>query len=198
MAHVEPAAVAGMRIGLFGGSFNPAHKGHLHISKMALERLQLDRVWWLLSPQNPLKNAAAYAPYDDRAKAAFEMIDSPLIELSLFEAEQKLTYSVDTIAQLQKRHPLVKFVWLMGADAFAGLDRWKDWQVIVETIPIAVFDRPGSGQRALNSKVARRYGDFRLEENDAPLLADKKAPAWCFINQPLDYSSSTEIRNDQY
>jgi nicotinate-nucleotide adenylyltransferase len=194
MTHVEPVAEANMRIGLFGGSFNPAHKGHLHVSKTALERLKLDRVWWLLSLQNPLKDAGDYASYEERAQKAREVINSPKIKLSLFEQEQGLIYSIDTIQQLLKRHPRVKFVWLMGADAFAGLDRWKDWQVIVESIPIAVFNRPNSTSRALGSKAAKEYSDFRLNESDANLLVEKKAPAWCFINQPLDYSSSTKIR----
>jgi len=197
MTHVEPIAEANMRIGLFGGSFNPAHKGHLHVSKTALERLKLDRVWWLLSPQNPLKDAGDYASYEDRARSAREVIDSPLIELSFIEREQGLAYSVDTVQQLQKLHRGVKFVWLMGADAFAGLDHWKDWQQIIETLPIAVFNRPDSASRALNSKAAQNYRDFRLDESDAHLLAEKKAPAWCFINQPLDYSSSTRIRTQK-
>lgn len=194
MAHVEPVAKANMRIGLFGGSFNPAHKGHLHISKTALERLKLDRVWWLLSPQNPLKDTSGYASYEDRAQSALKVIDNPQIELSLFEQQRNLTYSINTIKQLLELHSQVKFVWLMGADAFAGLDNWKDWRNIVEIIPIAVFNRPGSRARALNSKAAQDYSDFRLEEKDASLLAGKKPPAWCFINQPPDYSSSTKIR----
>lgn len=194
MAHVEPFTQANMRIGLFGGSFNPAHMGHLHLSKTALKRLQLDRVWWLLSPQNPLKNAADYAPYETRAQSARNLIDSPHINLSFFEANHNLTYSVDTIQHLQRLHPQVRFVWLMGADAFAGFDRWKDWQTIANTIPIAVFNRPGSGLRALNSKAAQRYGAYRLDDSDAPLLANHKAPAWCFINQRLDASASTNLR----
>jgi len=194
MTYVEPAAEDNMRIGLFGGSFNPAHKGHLHISKTALERLKLDRVWWLLSPQNPLKDASEYASYEERAQSALKIIDSPEIVLSFFEQQQNLTYSVDTIRQLLERHARAKFVWLMGADAFADLDCWKDWQVIMETIPIAVFNRPEYGNRALTSKAARLYGDFRLDESEAPLLADRRAPAWCFINQPLDYSASSKIR----
>jgi len=194
MSGSEPIAEANMRIGLLGGSFNPAHGGHLYISKIALDRLKLDQVRWLLSPQNPLKHADDYELYEKRAQTARTVIDTPRIVLSFFEQEHGLTYSVETIRQLLEQHPQVKFVWLMGADAFAGLDRWKDWRNIVETIPIAVFNRPGSRARALNSKAAQYYSDFRLEEKDAPLLAGKKAPAWCFINQPPDYSSSTKIR----
>ncbi len=194
MAHGEPVAKANMRIGLFGGSFNPAHKGHLHVSNTALQCLKLDRVWWVLSPKNPLKNVGDYAPYEDRVHQALKVINTAKIELSLFEQQQNLTYSVDTIEQLLKRHPRVKFVWLMGADAFADLDCWKDWQKIVETIPIAVFNRPDNSHRALSSKAAKNYSDFRLKESDASLLVETKAPAWCFINQPLDYSSSTDIR----
>ncbi len=194
MGDVEPIAAANMRIGLFGGSFNPAHGGHLHISRTALERLQLDRVWWLLSPQNPLKEAKDYAPYAQRAQSAREVIDIPEIELSFFEHEQKITYSVDTIRQILQLYAGVKFVWLMGADAFAGLDRWKDWRVIVETIPIAVFNRPDFAKPALESKAAQLYAEFRLAEEDAALLPGKSAPAWCFINQPVDYTTSTAIR----
>ena len=194
MTRTEPAAKANMRIGLFGGSFNPAHKGHLHISKTALERLALDRVWWLLSPQNPLKNAADYASYEERARSARAVIDDPRIILSSFEREHGFLYSVETIRHLLRLHPRVKFVWLMGADAFAGLDRWKDWQEIMENIPVAVFDRPEYGERAQASTAAQRYGSFRLAQDAAPVLADKKAPAWCFIHQPLDNTSSTQIR----
>ena len=194
MEDVKPVAKAHMRIGLFGGSFNPAHSGHLHISKIALERLQLDRVWWLLSPQNPLKEAKDYAPYDQRVQSAREVIDIPEIELSCFEHEQKITYSADTIRRLLQLHAGVEFVWLMGADAFAGLDLWKDWRIIIETIPIAVFNRPGFAKAALGSKAAQFYAEFRLDEADAALLPGKKAPAWCFISQPVDYTTSTAIR----
>jgi len=194
MSQFEPIAEANMRIGLFGGSFNPAHGGHLHISKTALERLKLDLVWWLLSPQNPLKNAEDYAPYADRARSARDIIDNSKIELSFFEHEQKLNYSVDTIRRLLELHAEIKFVWLMGADAFADLDRWKDWRTIIETIPIAIFNRPGFTKSALGSKAAQLYAEFRLDEEDAALLPGKKAPAWCFINQPLDYTTSTQIR----
>jgi len=194
MGDVEPITKSRQRIGLFGGSFNPAHSGHLHISKTALERLKLDLVWWLLSPQNPLKQAKVYAPYADRAQSARKVIDTAKIELSCFEHEQNITYSVDTIQQLLQLHAETEFVWLMGADAFASLDRWKDWRVIVETIPIAVFNRPGFANAALGSKAAELYAEFRLDEEDAALLPGKKAPAWCFINQPVDYTTSTDIR----
>ena len=194
MGDVEPVVKTNQHIGLFGGSFNPAHSGHLHISKTALERLKLDRVWWLLSPQNPLKDAHDYAPYGDRAQSARKVIDTPKIELSFFEHEQNITSSVDTIHQLLQLHTGIKFVWLMGADAFAGLDSWKDWRIIIETIPIAVFNRPGFTNPALGSKAARLYAKFRLDEEDAALLPGKKAPAWCFINQPLDFTASTDIR----
>ena len=194
MNDVGPVVEENMRIGLFGGSFNPAHSGHLHISKIALECLKLDRVWWLLSPQNPLKEAKDYASYVDRAQSARAVIDIPEIELSFFEQQQKITYSVDTIRQLLELHGDVDFVWLMGADAFAGLECWKDWRTIFETIPIAVFNRPEFTKTALESKAARLYAEFRLDERDAALLPGKKAPAWCFISQPLDYTSSTDIR----
>lgn len=196
LTHAKPIATAKMRIGLFGGSFNPAHQGHLHIAKTALKRLQLDKVWWLLSPQNPLKNKQDYASYEDRAASALGVIDTPQIELSYFEAEHNLTYSVDTITQLQKLHPQTHFVWLMGADGFADLDNWHAWQTIVETIPIAIFNRPGFGFKALGSKAAQRYGAYRFDEYDAALLPGHSAPAWCFMNQPLDFSASRDIRSE--
>lgn len=195
MVHTKPIAGANMRIGLFGGSFNPAHQGHLHISKTALKRLGLDKVWWLLSPQNPLKDPEQYASYEDRAASALEIIDTPKIVLSYFEAEQQITYSVDTIAQLQTLFPNTQFVWLMGADAFAGLDRWHAWRKIVETIPLAIFNRPEFGLKALSSKVALRYAAYRIDESDAARLPGLEAPAWCFINQPLDDAASRDIRN---
>ena len=184
----------GMRVGLLGGSFNPAHAGHRHISLIALKRLQLDRIWWLVSSQNPLKPVTGMAPLADRLKSANASAAHPRIVVSCIERRLRTTYTKDTLAALQRRWPLVQFVWLMGADNLAQLPRWRDWNQIMHLMPVAVLDRPGSGNKALHGKAAQRYAAARLPLSSATCLANQPAPAWIFIPCRLHPASSTAIR----
>ncbi len=184
----------GMRVGLLGGSFNPAHAGHRHISLVALKRLQLDRVWWLISPQNPLKPAQGMASLADRVKSASATARHPRIVVSTIERRLRTTYTRDTLAALQRRWPGVRFVWLMGADNLVQLPRWRDWNRILHQMPMAVLDRPGSGIKALHGKAAQRYAAARLPLASATRLANQPSPAWIFIACRLHPASSTAIR----
>jgi len=184
----------GLRIGLLGGSFNPAHKGHRHISLFALQRLRLDAVWWLVSPQNPLKPIDGMATFDDRFASAEEVAQHPRIVVSDIESRIGTRYTADTLRVLQQRHSRHRFVWVMGADNFIQLSRWRDWTAIVEMVPIAVFARPGYSQQSLFSVAAHRYRRNRLSGHAATGLADRKTPAWIFMHTPLHPASATEIR----
>ncbi len=184
-----------LRIGLLGGSFNPAHEGHLHISKVALARLGLDQVWWLVSPQNPLKDAGETAAYDQRFKAAQEVAKHPRIRVSDFEQRHNCGYTIDTLLALKHAYPTHRFVWLMGADNLAGFHHWRNWRQIARTVPIAVIDRPGNATRALASPAAQQLARYRLDEGDLTLIGKRAAPAWVFLTGPLSPLSSTQIRD---
>lgn len=184
----------GQRIGLLGGSFNPAHGGHLAISREALRRLRLDRVWWLVSPQNPLKSTGETAPLAERLAGARAWARHPRILAGALETELGTTYSADTLRALRRRFPGVRFVWLMGADNLIQIPAWKNWQELFHTLPVAVFNRPSYHLRALAGKAARRFARHRVPERRAAGLADKAPPAWVFIHQGLNAQSSTRIR----
>ena len=187
----------GQRIGLFGGSFNPAHEGHLAISDEALRRLDLDEVWWLISPQNPLKSASGMAPQSVRAEAAAVLVRTPKIRVTMLETAFGTAYTAETLRLLIKRFPRVRFVWLMGADNLVQIDRWQDWHKIFNTMAIAVFDRPTYSLRALAAKAARRFARFRRRESDSKRLADRAPPAWVFLHNRLNAQSSTAMRAAQ-
>lgn len=182
------------RIGLLGGSFNPAHEGHRAISLAALRRLELDEVWWLVSPQNPLKPADGMAPFAERFARAKTAAQHPRIRASDIEQRLGTTYTADTIAKLRRRFPHHAFVWLMGADNLVQIDRWKDWQQIFHRLPVAVFARPTYSLRALAAKAARRFARARWPEDAAPRLALAVPPAWVFLRGPLSSVSATAIR----
>ncbi|HEX4888828.1 MAG TPA: nicotinate-nucleotide adenylyltransferase [Alphaproteobacteria bacterium] len=184
----------GMRVGLLGGSFNPAHAGHRHISLIALKRLQLDRVWWLVSPQNPLKPAGDMAGLTQRANSAHAVARHPRIKVSTIESRLGTRYTIDTLAALRRHWPGVHFVWLMGADNLAQLPRWRHWNQIMRQMPMAVLDRPGCGIKALHGKVALRYAHALLPLALASRLAVQPAPAWLFLPCKLHPASSTAIR----
>lgn len=184
----------GRRIGLLGGSFNPAHRGHRLISVEAMKRLQLDAVWWLVSPQNPLKPVKGMEKLNKRLTSARKTADHPRIWVSDLERELGTQYSVDTIAALQKRFGDRQFVWLIGADNLEQMPRWRRWQDIFAAIPVAVFTRPSYSHRALGGLAAERFRKARLKERHAALLADTAPPAWVFLHTPLEPISSTAIR----
>jgi nicotinate-nucleotide adenylyltransferase len=183
-----------MRIGLLGGSFNPAHQGHLLASETALRRLGLDRVWWIVTPGNPLKDNAGLPPLAERIAAARAVAQDPRIDVTGFEAAIGTRFTYDTLAYLGRRCPGVNFVWLMGADNLASFHRWQRWRLIAGLMPIAVIDRPGSTLKASRSAAAVALARRRLDESDAVLLPGAATPAWTFIHGRRSPLSSTALR----
>ena len=183
----------GRKIGLLGGSFDPPHAGHVHITLEALKRFQLDEVWWLVSPGNPLK-AHGPAPLEARMEAAGRLMDHPRVRVTDLEAKLGTRYTAATLEALQRRYLGVSFVWLMGADNLASFHRWDRWQKIFETVPLGVLARPGDRISARMSPAARQYRFAKLRSREAGILADCAAPAWCFVNVPMKPISSTALR----
>jgi nicotinate-nucleotide adenylyltransferase len=195
VAQAIPFHTNGMRIGLLGGSFNPPHAAHRAISQFAIKRLKLDRVWWLLTPGNPLKDNGGLHDLSERADAAREVADDPRIDISCLEAVIGVRYTVDTIIHLRRRVSGVHFVWIMGADNLAQFHRWKDWRRIASEVPIAVIDRPPQSFRALAAPAAQALARYRLPENQAARLAEQHTPAWVFLSGMKLSLSSTRLRN---
>jgi nicotinate-nucleotide adenylyltransferase len=189
-----PPFVPGLRVGLFGGSFNPPHEGHRAASLLALRRLQLDRIWWLVSPANPLKETRELAPLALRLEAVRKISRHPRIELTAIEAAIGATFSFETISYLKRRCPGVHFVWVMGADNFCYFDRWQRWREIAELVPIAIIDRPGFTLSALHGRAAETMARYRLNETHASVLATAALPAFVFLHGPRSPKSSTELR----
>jgi nicotinate-nucleotide adenylyltransferase len=185
----------GMRIGLLGGSFNPPHIAHRAISLFAIKRLKLDRVWWLVTPGNPLKDTGGLHDLDERVDAARRMANDPRIDISCLESVIGTRYTVDTITYLRRRTPGLRFVWIMGADNLAQFHRWQNWRRIASEVPIAVIDRPPESFRALAAPAAQALARYRLPENQAGRLADHRAPAWVFLTGMKLSLSSTGLRN---
>jgi len=183
-----------MRIGLYGGTFNPAHAGHRHVSLLALKRLELDRLWWVVTPGNPLKERGGLAPACERAEAARVMARHPRIDVTCFEEEIGAQFTVDTLEYVAARCPTVRFVWIMGADRLGNFHRWRGWQRIAGLMPVAVIDRPGWTLRAAHAQAAQALGPYRIDERDAPLLPDMAPPAWAFLHGPRSSLSSSELR----
>ena len=192
---VLPYFSSGMRIGLLGGSFNPPHAAHRAVSLFAMKRLRLDRVWWLVSPGNPLKDTSRLRELNERVAAAEAMADDPRIAVTCLEAVIGTRYTADTIACLRRRCTDVRFVWIMGADNLAQFHRWKQWRQIARQVPIAVIDRGPQGIRALASPAAQALGPYRVGEGRAKLLATEQPPAWTFLTGLKLDISSTALRN---
>lgn len=189
-----PPTFTGQRIGLLGGSFNPAHDGHRHISLAALARLRLDQIWWIVSPGNPLKANDDLPPLAVRMVQAQAVAHHPRIVVTGFEAELNSAFTAGTLSFLRRRCPSVRFVWLMGADNLVQLQRWRQWQDIFAAMPIAVLDRPGWHLKATASLPAARYRRAQLAQSHAGTLATRTSPAWTFITLPLSNQSSTALR----
>lgn len=189
-----PRFGTGQRIGLFGGSFNPAHRGHVAVALYALKKLELDWIWWLVAPQNPLKDPGDYASYEERVKQVRRVARHPRFVVSDVERAFGTTTTAGLLRKLRPEMKRGHFVWIMGADSFADLHRWNNWTYIAETIPLAFLARPGYSIRALNSPAALRYAEYRLANEDAAILADMTPPAWVFVPMPLRGESSTAIR----
>jgi nicotinate-nucleotide adenylyltransferase len=189
-----PRPVVRRRIGLLGGSFNPAHQGHRSVSLQAMKQLRLDQVWWLVSPQNPLKEAKGMAPLGKRMAAA-QSVAAGHPRLVVTDLEQRLgtRYSIDTLRWLTRRCR-ARFVWLIGADILLQLPQWRDWRRLVGLVPIAVVDREPYSYQALAGRVARCYAASRRPERDAPGLADGDPPAWVYLRLRRHKTSSTAIR----
>ena len=189
-----PFAAAGQRVGLMGGTFNPPHAGHALCATTALRRLELDQLWWMVTPGNPLKSGAGLAPLEERIAASRALIHDPAIKVTGFEAALDSPYTYATVRYLTQHMPRVRFVWVMGADNLAAFHRWAHWREIARLVPIAVVDRPGWHLPALSSPAARYLARRRLPEFAAPLLADRKPPAWVFLKSRLSEASSTALR----
>jgi nicotinate-nucleotide adenylyltransferase len=183
-----------MRIGLLGGSFNPAHAGHRHIIDLARQRLRLDQVWLLVSPGNPLKPQHGMAPLAQRLASAGGIADGRHIVVSAIEARFGTRYTIDTLRRLLRRFPRVHFVWLMGADILEQLSRWRRWLEFVRRVPFAVLPRPGYNRRALSGHAARRLARARRPARSIHVLSEQSAPAWVFLCVPQHAASATTIR----
>jgi nicotinate-nucleotide adenylyltransferase len=184
----------GMRVGLYGGSFNPAHDGHAHVARTALTRLALDRVVWLVSPQNPLKSADGTASIDRRMDDARRHARGPAMIVSGAEEHLGSRYTVDTVRALKARFPAVRFVWIMGADNLASFHRWRGWTQIMREVPVAIVSRPADTLKSRLSPAARRFAQGRLPQTAAHTLADRTPPAWIYLTAPLNHASSTALR----
>lgn len=182
-----------MRVGLLGGSFDPAHEGHAHLTRVALREFGLDRVIWLVSPGNPLKTRGP-APLDLRIARAREVMQHPRVIISDFEARIGTAYTAETIEALRATYPGVRFVWLMGADNLQQFHRWQRWEDILWSVPLGILARPGWRQSGLHSRTARQYRHARLPGQASKLLPLEDAPAWCFVNMPMMQVSSTQLR----
>jgi nicotinate-nucleotide adenylyltransferase len=182
----------GLRIGLLGGSFNPAHQGHLHVSSSAIKTLGLDYVWWLVSPQNPLKSKSGMAVMAERLSSAREAAKHPRIIVTDIEAQFGTFYTIDTLAMLARRFPAIHFVWLMGSDNLVQFPHWRNWQDIFLMAPIAVVSRPGSALKARCGTAAQKFAHARAPADE--IFATRLPPTWTIVEARNDPTSSTQIR----
>jgi nicotinate-nucleotide adenylyltransferase len=189
-----PPHAPGMRIGLFGGSFNPPHEGHRLVALTALRRAGLDALWVMVTPGNPLKDTAQLPHPAERFAAVKAFFRHPRIKVTDFETDLGVRYSWQTVDFLLRRAPGVKFVWVMGADNLAGFHRWRRWRDIARKMPILVVDRPGSTHRATLGGVGAWFCRARLPETQAALLCDRLPPALVLLHGPRSPLSSTQLR----
>lgn len=188
-----PLTGPGQVVGLLGGSFDPAHEGHAHITREALKRFGLDRVWWLVSPGNPLKPKGP-ASLERRMARARQVMNHPRVDVTDIEARLGTRYTAETLARLCALYPDVRFVWLMGADNLAQFHLWQNWRAIMEAVPVGVLARPGQRISARMSRASALYARYRIPGSQSQLLAQANAPAWCFVNVAMTDASSTAIR----
>ena len=192
-----PYVEKGMQVGLFGGSFNPPHAGHALVCEIAMRRLALDQIWWIVTPGNPLKAGRELAPLAERIALSRKMAPDPRVKVTAFEARHRLRYTADTLALVKARNPGVDFVWIMGADNLRDFHRWQRWRTLAMTMPIAVIDRPGATLAFLSATMAKTFAYARIDESDAPRLARMRPPAWTFIHGPRSSLSSTQLRAER-
>jgi nicotinate-nucleotide adenylyltransferase len=188
-----PRHAPGLRIGLFGGSFNPPHAGHRLVTLTALRRLGLDRIWWIVTPGNPLKDTRALPPLPQRMAACRRLMPEPMVDITGFEANIGTRYTLDTLRYLTRRCPAARFVWIMGADNLAQFHRWQGWREIARLMPIVVVDRPGATLTATASPAAQTLAHTRLQETVARVLPRKRG-RWALLHGPRSTQSSTLIR----
>lgn len=191
---VVPLAAPGMRIGLFGGSFNPPHDGHLHVMEVALQRLRLDRLWVLVTPGNPLKSADGLPPLADRIAAVRATTRDPRVVVTGLEATLGSRFTWKTVERLTQRLPRTRFVWVMGGDNLMHFHRWQAWWRLAHAVPMAVIDRPGATLKGVHSRAAGALDFARLPEPLAPVLAERRAPAWIYLHAPRVALSSSDLR----
>jgi nicotinate-nucleotide adenylyltransferase len=191
---VLPPHTPGMRIGLFGGTFDPPHAAHLGASLLAMKRLKLDRMWWLVTPGNPLKDTRGLRPLELRMAEARKLASHPRIDVTGLEAVINTRYTYDTLEYLVRRCPGVRFVWVMGADNLRSFYRWQSWRRIANLMPMAVVDRMGSSLYATGGRAAQALSRYRLPERLAPELAEHDAPAWLYLHGLKSPLSSTALR----
>jgi len=189
-----PQAEPGQKIGLFGGSFNPPHQGHIHACQQAMRKLDLCQVWWLVTPGNPLKNLSDLEPLEKRIAACEALAINPRIKITAFEKNLPSRFTIDTLTHIARRNPRVDFVWIMGADNLGPFHLWRHWRAIAELMPIAVIDRPGSTLSLHSAMTAQTLRSYRIDENDASLLPGSKTPAWVFLHGSRNTLSSTALR----
>jgi nicotinate-nucleotide adenylyltransferase len=189
-----PAASAGQRIGIMGGTFNPPHAGHAQVAKAAIKRLRLDRLWWVVTPGNPLKAHGDLPSQEERMANCRALLDDHRIVVTGFEQELGGAYTADTLGFLKRRHPGVRFVWIMGADGLESLHRWNHWRSIAASFPIAVLDRPGYRLFAMASPAAIALRPHYVPEAEAARIADLPPPAWTLLTVRLSPLSSTLLR----
>jgi nicotinate-nucleotide adenylyltransferase len=194
---VLPPHAPGLRIGLFGGTFDPPHEAHLSVARMAIKRLRLDFVWWLVTPGNPLKDQRGLAPLAERLAAARRLARHPRIIVTGFEADLGIRYTYQTIRYLEARCPGVRFVWLMGADNLKSFHRWRQWRDIAASLPIAVVDRAGVSYSATAGRAASALARFRVPEAAAWMLPSRRPPAWVYLHGLKSPLSSTALRAGQ-
>ena len=191
LPHFSP----GQRIGLYGGSFNPAHAGHYAAALEALKSARLDFVWWFVSPQNPLKDPRETGEYDERLKFTKRVARHPRFVVTDIEEQVNSRNTAETLSALSQTMKRANFIWIMGADSFANLHRWHNWTDIAEALPLAFLARPGYSIRALSGRASLRYATRRVKTDQAAKLVTRKTPAWVFLPMPLRPESSTAIRN---
>ena len=191
------AVCSSQRIGLLGGSFNPAHHGHLSISKIALRRLGLNQIWWIVSPRNPLKEYDFLYDFEERVFSARKIINTNKISISKLELNAQIKYTIGTLEYLRTRYHRSRFVWIMGADNLNQFHLWKEWEKIIRLMPIAIIDRPSSSLNVTSSVFANKYRAYRIDEADSSQLIYYKKPAWVFMHTKLNYQSSSQLRNSE-
>jgi nicotinate-nucleotide adenylyltransferase len=190
-----PLCFPGQRIGIMGGTFNPPHEGHRIAADAAMKRLELDQLWWLITPGNPLKSRNGLSSLKKRMDLVRPFADGPKMKITGFERELGTSYTAATLEYLTRRYPGVRFVWIMGADNLASFDRWQHWRRIARIMPIAVADRPGWRLRALSSPAALALARYRIPESEAATIVGRKPPAWTFLTTRLSGLSSTALRS---